>query len=175
MTSVRIQQMADLGDPADEAVILAADRSLLRKFGGGLLDRALSPEAIKKAEAFISSASNVLYLDCMDEAARLQPMVGLLGKGGLDAERSLKRIIATSFAIKSKAGQSGYDLVSTLAKSLLLRCEELSAAQITPSTLKIITWHAQSIKRILELNIKGLGGEAGRALLVEIDRLRVAA
>ena len=35
MTSVRIQQMADLGDPADEAVILAADRSLLRKFGGG--------------------------------------------------------------------------------------------------------------------------------------------
>ena len=171
----QIQPKEDFADSADEAIILAADHSLSRKCGGGVLDRVLSLDAIKKAEAFIASSANGLYLDCVGEAAKLQMLASHLTSGGADAEQYLTKIIASSFAIKAKAAQSGYDLVSTLAKSLLLRCEEITAKQITPTTLKIIVWHAESIRRILELNIKGLGGEAGKALLIEIDRLKLAA
>jgi hypothetical protein len=166
--------MEKLDDQLDDAIILMADTSLLRKIGGIDLDKALSPEAIKKAEVIIADASDELYVDCVDEAAKLQPMVDRLRNNGADVGQSLTRIIATAFSIKSKAGQSGYDLVSALAKSLHVRCEEMSAEQMTPTALEIIAWHVQGLRQILALRIKGNGGKHGEAILAELKKLEVA-
>jgi hypothetical protein len=167
--------MANNDDPSDDVTVLAADQSLLRKLGNINLDKVLSPEAIEKAEAVITDASDGLYVDCLKEADKLESVVDQFKSRALDVEHHLKKIISSSFSIKAKAGQSGYDLVSLLAKSLHVRCEEMLAEQVTPSALKIIAWHAQSIKQLLVLNVKGDGGKVGEAILAEIEKLKFAA
>jgi len=156
----------------DEVTIIEADTSLLRKFGKENLDRILSPEAVRRAENIIANASHDFYQDCVMETPKLKPFVAQLTKGGMASQLALKNIISIAFSVKTKSGQANYDLVAALAKSLHFICEETTPAQITPSMLKVIEWHYNSINLLLTAKMAGDGGEIGKDILAEIEKIR---
>ena len=65
----------------------------------------------------------------------------------------------------------GYNLVSVLAKSLHQLCMQTGDDVITPTYLRIIQWHVESLVQLLKLRVKGLGGVVGDAILAELDGL----
>jgi hypothetical protein len=163
--------MADEVNSTDDVTVLAADRSLLRKLGGASLGVILSPEVIKRAEGAITDAADGLYSDCVDEGVRLRVLVDSLKQGGDAAFPLLKNVVTAAFSTKTKAGLAGLDLVAALAKSLQILCEKMTASELTPATLQVIEWHVQSIGQLLSLRVKGDGGQVGKAILAEIDKL----
>ena len=158
----------------NEAVILDADHSLMRKLGNVPLDKILTPQAVQKAEAVITEAADTFYLDCVQEAGKLRALTEKLDNRHSDNSALLKDIVAISFAIKTKAAQSGYTLIAEIAKSLHLFCEEWTARSLTDSALKIIRWHEQSIRQLTATKITGAGGEIGKNILAELEKLRLA-
>jgi hypothetical protein len=167
--------MVDQTDTSNDVIILPADKTLMQKLGGVSLDVLLSPDAVKKAETVLATASEDLYLDCVKAAAELRSVADASEKNKKAfAAASRAKIISLAFAIKAKAGQCGYTLVAALAKSLHTRCEEIPAEQTTLAALKIIAWHAQSIEKLLTLNVDGDGGEMGKAIMAEIEKLKLS-
>jgi len=167
-----MQELPD--NNSDDAVILEADQTLMRKLGGVSLDKIISTDAIKSAEGIISNAASSLYDDCLKESESLQTITAQLEKTPQLDEATTKKIIDVSFAIKSKAGQSGYDLVSALAKSLHLFCEGMPNTHSETSALKIIIWHMKSIRQLLAANMRGIGGSVGTAIMTEMEKLKTA-
>lgn len=165
--------MIDTNDAADNAIILPADKTLLNKLGGVDLDKVFSPENVQKAEVVLKDAEEVLYLDCLADSVKLQSMIAQLEKSGKTVEQ-IGKVVLLAFGIKNKAGQSGYDLIAALAKSLQIRCEEITPEQATPTALKLIDWHVQSIARLLAAKSKGDGGETGKAILAQIEGVKLA-
>lgn len=165
--------MSDDINTSDDVTILPADYSLLRKLGGVSLESILTPEAIRHAEAAIAESAGAFRAECVDEAAKLRTLVVGLKKGGDGAAAGLERIAAGSFAIKTKAAQGGLELVSTLAGSLQNVCEKIKRSELTPPVLKIIEWHIQSLTKMLTLNVRGDGGQVGKAILAEMGKLPV--
>jgi hypothetical protein len=175
MMTAEAQQMENANDSPENIAILPPDKTLLNKLGAGNLDKIMSPEAIKKAETVITNASGDLYQECMTESAKLQLLTAHLESSDKNIGPKLKKIVSVAFGIKSKAAQSGYNLVSALAKSLHMRCEEMTMEQTTPAAIKIIAWHAQSIAQLLALKVKGEGGEIGKAIIAELERIKLSA
>lgn len=158
----------------DDVIVLEADQSMMRKLGGISLDKIISTDAIKSAETIISSAASSLYDDCVKEGNNLQGIaVQLEQSGKLDATTT-KKIIDISFSIKAKSGQSGHDLISALAKSLHLFCEDALASHSGESGIKIILWHMKSIRQLLAANTRGTGGPIGTAIIAEMEKLKAA-
>lgn len=161
--------MADPTEEEDEATIIKADYTLMRKFGGASLDKVFSSEAIQEAQKTIAAVSDDFYRECVEDGKKLQSLVTSLKANASAA--TLQNIADTAFSAKVKAGQGGFELIAALAKSLQDVCEKTPAAELTPAAIQIVEWHVQSIGRLLSLKIAGDGGEAGKAILEEIEKL----
>ncbi len=157
----------------DDVLILPADKALKNKLGDLNLDELFSPDIIQVAERVISSASLDLYSECIKESAKLHFLVSEFGIAGNDNPPDLKKIISVAFALKTKAGQLGYDLVAELAKLLHTGCEEVSEEKVTAAAHKIIRWYAQSIAQLLYAKVEGDGGEIGKEILSEAEGINL--
>jgi hypothetical protein len=155
-----------------EVQILPPDRSLQQKLGVVTLEKILSPQVVATAQQAIVRASGPLLEESVAEVDRLARTARELGAGA-DSSKALREILDSAFSLKSKAGLAGYDFISVLAKSLNQYCESCEDGQVTPANISIISWHIQSLRRLLELKIKGSGGPLGEAILTELKKLGV--
>jgi hypothetical protein len=155
----------------DDVMVIAADTTLLRKFGKQNLDKVLSATAVQKAESVIASAADEFYQECQTEITKLKNDIDQLKSANQATEPALQKVVATAFAIKTKSGQAGYALVASLAKSLHVLCEEMLPVAPSPSQIKVIEWHKNSIDHLLNAKIKGDGGDIGKAIMSEITKL----
>jgi len=154
----------------DDVTILAPDFSLLRKIGGERLDYIVSSTTIQRAENVIIGASNELYSECRVNMREISAIVPFL-KANETNTKIVHKIVSLAFAVKVKSAQGGYDLIAALAKSLLSYCEEKEASSLMPSTITVITWHVDSINELMHHKMRGMGGEVGQAILLEIEKL----
>ncbi|MDD4616593.1 MAG: hypothetical protein PHW76_05695 [Alphaproteobacteria bacterium] len=160
---------------AEDVVILAADKTLLKKLGNTKLDAVFGPQAIEKAQAAINSAAEGLYIECMSESVNLEVMAAQLEQASV-AEvlgPKVKKLVSVAFKIKSKSAQSGYGLVATLAESLQKICESIVPEKVTPSVVKILIWHSRSISHLLMAKVKADGGAMGKAILAEVQKIKI--
>ena len=160
--------MSAQDDPQDEVVFLAPDFSLRQKIGTSDLDKILSVEVIQKAEKIIADSSDAFYGECVEDIGKLTAIAARLQAGSRNAAL-FNDLISVAFAVKVKAGQAGFSLVAALAKSLHTICENSTADKMP--ALPIIVWHVGSISEIMRRRIMGLGGDAGKAILAEIEKL----
>lgn len=158
----------------EDVKILPPDYSLKRKIGNVNLDQILSPNVVQAAQEIISQSSGQFENEAFSEIETLGKAVAALRADFAQARALLPDIIASSFSLKAKAGLGGYDLVSVIAKSLYLYCEQLDPAQVGEGTLTIILWHAQSMKKLLDQKIQGDGGPIGTAILAELEKIKKA-
>jgi hypothetical protein len=161
--------MADT--PNDEVKILPPDRSLQKKLGGVSFDQIVPPEAVAEAQEILTQSADDFGVECIVEIRHLEDAMIRLGSVPDETSQILREVIISAFAIKVKAGLGGYDLIAMLAKSLHLRCERLGDANATPANMTILKWHIQSMRQLLELRVKGLGGPVGEAIIAELAKL----
>lgn len=164
--------MANLEKDTADVVVLPADKSLFNKIGGVSLDKIIPQQLIQKADSVIADASDELYLDCIAESVKLQALVSQLSLSDPNIGPRLKRIVSAAFGIKNRASQSGYTLVASLAESLQTHCESVDVAALTPNVLRIVVWHAHSIAQLLAKKVRADGGDVGKAILAEVQKIR---
>ena len=155
----------------DDVKILPPDFTLMKKLDGVNLGKLLSPQAVETAQKVIVDSASVMLeetLLLLEQLTRIEK--DLLTQPESAASR-LPDIIAKAFSVKSNASQGGYALVAELAKSLQLGCEKIDASKVALTDIKIIVWHIDCMKKVLEMKIKASGGAVGEGILAELDRL----
>lgn len=167
--------MADEPNPEDRVKILPPDRTLQKKLGTANLDQILSPQAVEVAQQVIVRSSDQFLEESVAEVKKLEITAQNLGASPDKNRQALREIVASTFSLKAKAGLGGYDLISMLAKSCHQYCELLGDANVTPANLLIVKWYVESLKRLLDMKVKGLGGPVGEAILAELKKLDVNA
>ena len=157
--------------PDDDVKILPPDHALLKKLEGADLNQLLSIKVVEAAQGVISQASDQFLDECLSHFAELQKAQKTLETDATKVQAELGKMVAASFALKSKAGLGGYDLISAIAKSLHQRCELLVGKSPTTTSLSLIRWHIDSMGQLLAMKVKGTGGNAGAAIQAELDKI----
>ncbi len=158
----------------DDVRILPPDQTMQKKLGGAKLDTLFSNEAVQEAQQVIVESAADFITETLADLQTLEEATKTLAAAPEQNHQVLATVINMSFAIKAKAGLGGYNLVSTLAKSLNSRCELLGDASLTPTNLSIITWHVDSMRQMLTMKIKGMGGAVGQAIITELNTMAAA-
>ena len=162
--------MSDEPNADDGVRIIPPDLTLKKKLGGTSLDRILSPQAVEAAQQVIAGASDQFLEACVAEVDKLELAVQKLAAAPDQCRSLMREVIDFTFSLKANAGLGGYDLISLLAKSCHQRGELLSEAGVLmPATLLVLKWYVESLKRMLAIKVKGMGGGAvGVAILAEL-------
>jgi hypothetical protein len=155
----------------DQVKIFEPDRTLMAKVGYGNLDRLLSPQAVADAERVIAKSSDQFAEEGQASWRDVKAAFATLQKNPEQASRLLQPLIDAAFSARIKMGQGGYDLIAALAKSLQLHCESIKDKPPASRNMAIMAWHIGSIDRLLKDRVKGIGGDAGKAILAELERL----
>lgn len=156
-------------DQEADVKIYAPDTSLQKKIGVRP-DRLFTSQAVSAAQKVIAKLADE-FLE--ESVARLDDLVALNKQMQTTPESALRlmpSMVDAAFSIKAQAGQAGYDLAATLAKSLQLHCEQIKN-QLSSKDLSLIQWHVVSIGQLLRQKIKGDGGKIGQVILEELKRL----
>jgi len=164
--------MAGEDDREQEARILPPDYSLWEKIGSVNLDLIFTPHAIEEAQRAITEKSR----DLLDEVASDMKSLDRAWKelsSSPDRWRGIfPNIVSAAFAIKTKAGLGDCELIATVSKSLQLFCEQPGRHGLSERDIEIIAWHVDSIKRLVALKISGSGGDLGKAILAEMEKIK---
>lgn len=164
----------DKETPPDETVkILPPDYTLRKKVGNADLGRLLSPQIVAAAQQVITQSADQFFDECVTDVQKLERGIQDIGSAPDKTEQILHEMSAVTFSLRTKAGIGGYDLVSVLAKSLHQHCTQTGDSALTPTQLRIMQWHVESLVQLLKLKVKGLGGAVGDAILAELDRLGI--
>ena len=164
--------MTNVQSEKNQVKIIAADLSLKKKLGSASLDQIFSAKVVQRAQDVIKESSDEFIKECFDELNNLKQAVNKLSDEK-KSQTAIRDVISSSFSIKAKAAIGGYDLVSTIANSLHLRCEILGSESVVPSSLAIIKWHEDTLGSLLKLGVKGSGGQMGDAILQELGKVAV--
>lgn len=165
--------MANTTPDNDNVKIFEPDRSLQIKIGVPNLDSVFTSKAIMAAQCLLDESSEALLDDTAVVLDELSLALDDLETARTDHEKkeAIDRIVASSFGLKTKAGQGGYDLLSRLAKSLQLYAEQAQEEGLPEKGLMMIGWFIQSLGQVAKLRIKGDGGMTGQAILMEVEHI----
>jgi hypothetical protein len=140
--------MTDEPELQNEVRILPPDQTLKKKLGGANLDQLLSVNAVKTAQKVIVNSSDAFLEESLEELKQLEQAVSALGDSPEAIKKTREKIISTAFALTAKAGLGGYDLASTIAKSLHTRCVKWGEQSLAPANVDVIKWHIESLKQL---------------------------
>lgn len=103
-------------------------------------------------------------LDVIDQA------IGIAGANTAEeCEEAVRLVDRIAHEMKSEAGSLGYPLITRIGSSL---CDYIEAVPaLDPSRLRTIAVLANAMKVVFAQDIKGEGGDSGKALLAGIEDL----
>ena len=137
--------------------------TLKTKVGTGGIDESL----LKKSQQFIDNAQ----VDFMPYAERYLKQLGdctrLLKKGPDDPKPAQEKMIGAIMQLKAHGGMFQYQLLSDVADIALQFLESIEG--INQDALTVLQAHENTIKVIINSNLKGDGGREGYALVKELD------
>ena len=155
----------------DEVKIFSPDTSLQNKIGPDI-DTVLSPQAVAAAQVVITQSEDTFLEESFVQLERLVVCNKTIQASPKTALQSIPSMIDIAFSLRSQTGVAGYQLVSALSKSLYLHCELLKS-DLSTRDLNLIQWHVATIQQLLKGKMKGNGGDLGKVILAEIEKLRV--
>jgi hypothetical protein len=157
--------------PEDDVKIYSPTYALRKKIGNANLDQILTPKVIEAAQEVIVNSAGQMIDEVFSGMKELDQAARALKTGAANEQTLITEIVALAFAVKTKAGLGGYDLVARIAKSLQLFCEQLESGELTAKNRELIIWHIGSINQLLALKTEGLGGALGEEILAELAKV----
>lgn len=158
----------------EEILIYEPDMTLKERIGKAGLKRLTNSLILEQAEKVVDGFGNKILKALSNEVITIERILTTLKKEGTISPDSMKKLVSSAFFIKSNAGFCDYQLISAIGKSLYLYCEtSRKKGQMDAKEIAIINWHIESIKTILEKQIKAGGGAFGRELLIQLDKFKM--
>ncbi len=156
----------------EEVQILPQDYTLKKKIGPGVDIRdILQPEIIEKSQELIGEGRPEFLEEVKIELASLDTayQAAMENLSASDAGKHISELRRAAFSIKSKAGTFGFDLATAVAKSLYTFCDRHWRPEENHMT--VLAKHIETLQVIFSQNIEGDGGEIGRNLLADMQKL----
>lgn len=160
-----------MSNPSKSAVVfdppVLSLRAKLRLAPGAV--PTLDPELLKKAEAAVASFGDSYRDWAREDLARLEAVHERLRASGECETGAVAEIAKIAFEMKGHGGSFGYRLMTEISRSL----EDFarSGCEFGPRTVMVIGAHVDAMRAVLRDDIRGDGGEIGRALLVSLRQV----
>lgn len=127
-------------------------------------------ELFKLAEARVEKLKDEFVQILKKECDRLNDFLAK-AESKVDADRAagIKGLRRISHELRGQGGTFGYPLVSQIGNSMV---KYLDANEVfNEAELKIVRAHVDAIRAVSAADIKGDGGDVGRALMAELMRI----
>ncbi len=133
--------------------------------GRGTLDT----QAIERAEAAIKTIGDDFATWAQSDLDELDKALAAARKNPDQQEDYITEIFRRAMELKGQGGSFGYDLISQVGDSLKQFTDSRSEAN--PRDVEIIAAHVDAMRRVMVDNIKGDGGDVGRAIVDGLYKL----
>jgi chemotaxis protein histidine kinase CheA len=129
----------------------------------------IDPELLKKAEAAVESFGDSYREWAKEDVAQLDALYQRLRAAQHCEVEAVAEIRRVAFEMKGHGGSFGYRLMTEISRSL----EDFAASgcEFGPRTLDVIGAHVDAMRAVLRDDIRGDGGEVGRALLAGLRHI----
>lgn len=127
-------------------------------------------ELFKLAEARVEKLKDEFVAILKKECDRLLDFIGKAdAKDPAERAAGIKGLRRVSHELRGQGGTFGYPLVSQIGDSLV---KYLDANEVfNEAEIKILRAHVDAIRAVSSADIKGDGGDIGRALMGELSRI----
>ncbi len=126
------------------------------------------PDAVRRAEAAVAALAENYTVWVREDLAVARKALQKARETAPDNADSLKEIFGVCHNIKGQGGSFGFELMTMIGDSV---CEfTRDAGNASEAILKVVEAHIAALEFVVEKDIKGDGGDAGRGLL---EKLRV--
>ena len=126
-------------------------------------------QAIQRAEAMIKKSGRDFHMWAQGDLDEIDQALAAARKYPDQQEECIKQIFRRSMELKALGGSFGYDLISQVGDSLKKYTESRSEAN--PRDVEIIDEHVNAIRVVLAEDIRGEGGDVGRAIVDSLYKL----
>ena len=156
-----------MSDRPDVQIIKPLNTLLKAKTGSGRVTPDL--EAIERAEAAIKSIGDDFASWAQGDLDELDKALAAARTNPDQQEDYITEIFRRAMELKGQGGSFGYDLLSKVGESLKIFTENRSEAN--PRDVEIIAAHVDAMRVVMVDDIKGDGGEVGRAIVDGLYKL----
>ncbi len=161
-----------MSDPK-EVIIYEPDTSLKARVGKAGIMRLSNILVIQEAERVVLSFGHKILKELAIEVSKIEKILALLKRDNNLSTDSIRSLVSSAFFIKSNAGFCDYPLISAMGRSLYLFCETCrKKGKVDSKEVTIIGWHIESIKVIMDKQIKAMGGTFGKELLIQLEKFK---
>jgi chemotaxis protein histidine kinase CheA len=156
-----------MADRPDVQVIKPPNTLLKAKTGSGKV--APDMEAIERAEAAIQNIGDDFANWAQSDLDELDKALAAARRNPSQQEEYITEIFRRAMELKGQGGSFGYELISQVGESLKVFTENRSEAN--PRDVEIIAAHVDAMRRVMVDDIKGDGGDIGRAIVAGLHKL----
>ena len=156
-----------MSDRPDVQIITPPNTLLKAKTGNGRV--APDSQAIERAEEAIKTIGDDFATWAQSDFDELDKALAAARANPDQQEEYITEIFRRAMELKGQGGSFGYDLISQVGESLKIFTENRSEAN--PRDVEIIAAHVDAMRVVMVDDIKGDGGEVGRAIVDGLYKL----
>ena len=130
---------------------------------------AIDLEALEKAEEVIASMADSYLESVADDLRNIDAAFEKLKAATGDRKEELMGVFQTALILKGQGGSFGYDLMTAIGNELCRLIERLDKAG--PKEIEAIKLHINSMKLVIDNDIKGDGGDVGKEMLTGLQQV----
>lgn len=134
---------------------------------------AIDPDVIDKAEQVIAEMAGDYIHWAREDVTKLDEAFDALAADGGNTDENLDKVFQIAHDMKGQGGSFGYDLITAIGHELCRFIEKVEEAKIieTPQ-IGAVKVHVDAIRRVINDDLKGDGGEQGAQLLTGLQLVR---
>lgn len=156
------------GNGGEKPRIIKPPSTLKSKVGVGGR-KAVDPAALARAEQAVADLGDEYLEWAQEDLRKLEQGFNALKASDEGGKELLGAIFRVAHEIKGQGGSFGYDLMTLIGNQLCHFVEEL--AEAGPTEIQVIGLHVDALKIVMVKQMRGDGGQAGRALLRGLDQV----
>lgn len=154
----------------DDAKILPPSKRLQEKIGQNTkLDNIITEERLDVAQQSAVKSLELFIANTDKDLQALEHTVKADLKAGQAGPKAVQKVLDPAFSIKSRAGVYGYELASSIARSLHHYMEDMTAMQ--DHDITIVEAHIKALRGVFAHNITGDGEQIGEELIKSLENL----
>ena len=152
----------------DKLEVINPPNTLKEKVGTGG-PGAVDLEALERAEKVIAGMTDSYLEWVVEDLKKIDAAYVKLESGSGDRKVELNEVFRISHDIKGQGGSFGYDLMTSIGNELCRFIEKLDKAG--PGEVEAIKVHIDSLKLVIDQDMKGQGGKAGEKMLSGLQKI----
>ena len=137
--------------------------------GGSEIDDDDLPDAVREAEAAVAALAENYTVWVREDLATARGALERSRESMPENAAAVREIFDVCHNVKGQGGSFGYDLMTSIGGSL---CDFVRDGGDAPeATLQVIEAHIAALEFVVDRNIKGDGGDAGRELVAKLKTM----